>query len=233
MLTQLLTTVKRGRSPGLSEVLLSELLSAGLNAAGFSEHQKWALKSLVEQAIVGPLSALGGGMVTVRMSPVMRWWPWEVLGRKAGVEEDVVLVSALPAKNPLNIPLTHNQFYAHILSLSTDPSPTTTLQHSSYHTRNLTLTSHPALTRNPFGTIIVPWPQDETGQTPPGVMLTMEEAASIEWVVLRECVVKVLGNGWEGGVAVGSGMGAVGALEGGNIDKGASEADSEELYGRM
>lgn len=67
---------------GLTHALLEELLLAGLNAAGFSERQRWELVTLAEWA---------GDKV--RISPLSRVWPFECVGRKAGVEEDVVEVS--------------------------------------------------------------------------------------------------------------------------------------------
>jgi len=67
---------------GLNHALLQDLLLAGLNASGFSESQRWDL--------VGAAKWAGE---KIRVSPLARWWPFEVLGRKMGVEEDVVEVS--------------------------------------------------------------------------------------------------------------------------------------------
>jgi len=69
---------------GLTQALLQDLLLAGLNASGFSESQRWHL--------VGAAEWVGE---KIRVSPLARWWPFEVLGRKVEVEEDVVEVSLI------------------------------------------------------------------------------------------------------------------------------------------
>ncbi|KAL8950327.1 MAG: hypothetical protein Q9222_003632 [Ikaeria aurantiellina] len=66
-------------APHLSESLLTELLYAGLNAPGFSEQQRWELCLKA-----GPVGT------KVRMSPLAQYWPFEVVGRKAKMDEDVV-----------------------------------------------------------------------------------------------------------------------------------------------
>lgn len=66
----------------LSTDLLWELMIAGLNAPGFSERQRWELIQAAEYQ--GP---------HIGLSPLAEWWPWEVLGRKAYVPEDLVEVS--------------------------------------------------------------------------------------------------------------------------------------------
>ncbi|KAL8755900.1 MAG: hypothetical protein Q9184_004662 [Pyrenodesmia sp. 2 TL-2023] len=68
--------------PHISESLLTELLYAGLNAPAFSEQQRWHL-----------VQAAGTPGERVRMSPLVPYWPFEVLGRKAGLDEDYVKVS--------------------------------------------------------------------------------------------------------------------------------------------
>lgn len=70
---------------GLTESLLTDLLYAGLNAPGFSERQRSELLLVSEWAAVG-----------VRVSPLAKWWPFEALGRRKGVDEDVVEVSTDP-----------------------------------------------------------------------------------------------------------------------------------------
>ncbi|KAI4183328.1 MAG: hypothetical protein LQ346_006365 [Caloplaca aetnensis] len=65
--------------PHISESLLTDLLYAGLNAPAFSEQQRWQLVQSV--SIPG---------AKVRMSPLTPYWPFEVLGRKAGFDEDYV-----------------------------------------------------------------------------------------------------------------------------------------------
>lgn len=69
----------------LTEDLLKDLLSAGLNAAGFSENQRWQLYETCEYAKHHFI-----------ISPMLQHWPFEVLGRKVRVEEDVLEVSISP-----------------------------------------------------------------------------------------------------------------------------------------
>ena len=64
--------------------LLKDLMSAALNAPGFSERQRWELYN------TGDL--IKGHFL---VSPLAQSWPFEVLGRKRGIEEDVVEVSDL------------------------------------------------------------------------------------------------------------------------------------------
>lgn len=73
-------------STGLTHGLLEDLLLAGLNAPGFSEHQRWELV----------LAAEWSGE-KFQLSPLTRWWPFEVLGRKMGIEEDVIEVKSDPS----------------------------------------------------------------------------------------------------------------------------------------
>lgn len=75
----LLTNVKKGAHSQLSGALVEELLYAGLNAHGFSEKQRWILCQTAE--ITGR---------AVRISPLAKDWPFEVLVRKPNVPEDVV-----------------------------------------------------------------------------------------------------------------------------------------------
>lgn len=67
----------------LTEDLLKDLLSAGLNAAGFSENQRWQLYEACEYA-----------KHHFMVSPILQYWPFEVLGRKVRIEEDVLDVSS-------------------------------------------------------------------------------------------------------------------------------------------
>ena len=69
-------------SPNITEGLLKDLLSAALNAAGFSERQRWELSEAADHA-----------RHHFRISPLSQWWPFQVLGRKPHVDEDVVEVS--------------------------------------------------------------------------------------------------------------------------------------------
>lgn len=75
----MMTALRRGGQPKLSTNLLWELMIAGLNAPGFSERQRWELIQAAEYQ--GP---------NVGLSPLAEWWPWEALGRKAYVPEDLV-----------------------------------------------------------------------------------------------------------------------------------------------
>ena len=68
-------------SPSITEELLKDLLSAALNAAGFSEKQRWELCEATDHA-----------RHHFRISPLSQWWPFEVLGRKPHMDEDVVEV---------------------------------------------------------------------------------------------------------------------------------------------
>ena len=79
---QLVFTLKRDRVLNLDKELLFQLLLAGLNAPGFSERQRWELLEAAEYR--------GDD---IRLSPLSQWWPWEALGRRAGVPEDVIEVS--------------------------------------------------------------------------------------------------------------------------------------------
>lgn len=63
----------------LTESLLHDLLSAGLNAPGFSETQRWDLYQTCDYARHHFL-----------VSPLLQYWPFEVLCRKPHVDEDVV-----------------------------------------------------------------------------------------------------------------------------------------------
>ena len=67
--------------PNISETLLIDLLYAALNVPAFGEQQRWRLRKAA--------STTGA---KVRMSPLAEVWPFEVLGRKVGIDEDVVQV---------------------------------------------------------------------------------------------------------------------------------------------
>lgn len=68
-------------SPNITEDLLKDFLSAALNTAGFSERQRWELSEATDYA-----------RHQFRISPLSQWWPFEVLGRKLYMDEDVVEV---------------------------------------------------------------------------------------------------------------------------------------------
>ena len=76
-------------TPVLNEQLLHDLLSAGLNAPGFSERQRWELYEMCDYARHHFI-----------VSPLLQYWPFEVLGRKPRVEEDVLNVCPPPSSLP-------------------------------------------------------------------------------------------------------------------------------------
>jgi hypothetical protein len=71
-----------GGMPLLTEQLLKDLLMAGLNAPGFSEKQRWELFEMTDYA-----------KRQFRVSPLLQHWPFEALGRKPHMEDDVIEVS--------------------------------------------------------------------------------------------------------------------------------------------
>lgn len=99
----LVANLKRGGAPNISQSLLTELMLAGLNASGFSEKQRWELVQAAEY--------VGG---EVKLSPLMKWWPWETLGRKFGSNEDVIEVRALAIFSCLFF----NRDLSHVLSFT-------------------------------------------------------------------------------------------------------------------
>lgn len=83
----LLNQLRRGPDtwiPHLHESLLIDLLYAGLNVPAFGEYQRLQLRE-----------AAGDVGDKIRMSPLVPYWPFEVLCRKAGFEEDYVTVSGM------------------------------------------------------------------------------------------------------------------------------------------
>ncbi|MCJ1466219.1 hypothetical protein MMC07_004838 [Pseudocyphellaria aurata] len=96
----LVVSLKRGGAPNLTQSLLTDLMLAGLNAAGFSEKQRWELVQAAEY--------VGG---EVKLSPLMKWWPWEALGRKVGSEEEVIkFYASLFKSHPATTPDGDNPF---------------------------------------------------------------------------------------------------------------------------
>lgn len=90
------------REKGLNEGLLKELVLAGLNAYGFSDAQRY-------QLYVSASPILGRDWI--RLSPLMSKWPFEVVGRKSGYEEDIVevrLFSYFPNASHFLRPNLHN-----------------------------------------------------------------------------------------------------------------------------
>jgi len=73
----------------LNEELLHDLLSAGLNAVGFSERQRYELYEICDYARHHFI-----------VSPLLQYWPFEVLCRKPRAEEDVIEVSHSPLPPP-------------------------------------------------------------------------------------------------------------------------------------
>jgi len=92
----LISQLRRGGAPGLTNQLLAELVYAGLNAPGFSESQRAILVAAAEWA-----------GACIRISPLAVFWPFEVLGRKGGVEEDIVEVSIFSIWPPLQVRAGH------------------------------------------------------------------------------------------------------------------------------
>ncbi|KAL8971391.1 MAG: hypothetical protein Q9183_001079 [Haloplaca sp. 2 TL-2023] len=82
MLAQSMKKEYSAMPPHLTESLLAELLYAALNAPAFSEQQRWHLCQAAGQSGAG-----------IRMSQLAQYWPFEVLGRKPGMDEDLVRVS--------------------------------------------------------------------------------------------------------------------------------------------
>lgn len=74
---------------GLNDSLLRDLVMAGLNAYGFSDKQRWEIHQTAAPFL---------GREMFRLSDLARGWPFETLGRKRGMEEDVVEVRT---QNPL------------------------------------------------------------------------------------------------------------------------------------
>ena len=81
MLRHLVYFLRRGGLSNVNHNLLFEYMITGLNAPGFSERQRWELVQVAEHT----------GQ-SIRISPLSQWWPWEALGRRPGIEEDVVQV---------------------------------------------------------------------------------------------------------------------------------------------
>ena len=110
--------------------LLRDLLSAALNARGFSEKQRWELHQTAELVNRGFL-----------ISPLAAYWPFQALGRKRGIEEDVVEVGTVFFSTliwlpilcfdllPLLLPLLLLLFYhpIHYIFMSTEQSPNPSL----------------------------------------------------------------------------------------------------------
>ncbi|KAL8690252.1 MAG: hypothetical protein Q9218_004261 [Villophora microphyllina] len=79
LLANQLNRGNEGFEHNLSQSLLTELLYAGLNAPAFSEQQRWQLCRAAH-----PVDQ------KIRMSPLVPYWPFQVLGRKACMDEDLV-----------------------------------------------------------------------------------------------------------------------------------------------
>ena len=130
----------RGSSPNITEDLLKDLLSAALNAAGFSERQRWELSEATDHA-----------RHHFRISPLSQWWPFEVLGRRSHMDEDVVEASIpymasgyVANRNRSNSSTRTSWRIIQLLGLTWDPL-------AGSHTSRRTLTLRP-----------IPWTQSET-----------------------------------------------------------------------
>ena len=80
--TPVLPRLNYGNQKALNNSLLLELLSAALNAAGFSERQRWEIYNAVGKDLEVHKAFL--------ISPLAQHWPFEAMGRQRGIEEDVV-----------------------------------------------------------------------------------------------------------------------------------------------
>ena len=78
-----------GGLPALTEPLLRDFLMAALNTPGFSEKQRWVLYDMSEYA-----------KAHFRVSSFLKDWPFETLGRKPNVEEDVIDVRSPSPHSP-------------------------------------------------------------------------------------------------------------------------------------
>ena len=79
LLRVLLRNVDLRHNPDLNDDLLEELLYTCLNCPGFSERQRWEFTRCC--GVIG---------LAVRISPLAKDWPFNVLGRKPDVPEDVM-----------------------------------------------------------------------------------------------------------------------------------------------
>ena len=92
-------TPGQGYPKALNTTLLRDLLSAALNAPGFSERQRWELY----YAVGIDLEIAQGFLI----SPLLQHWPFEAIGRGRGFEEDVIewyarLIAGHPAVQALS-----------------------------------------------------------------------------------------------------------------------------------
>ncbi|KAI9721267.1 MAG: hypothetical protein M1812_002429 [Candelaria pacifica] len=116
-------------SPQINEQLLIELVYAGLNAPGFSEGQRARL--------VRSADWVGG---RIRISPLASVWPFEVLGRKADIDEDVI------------------EYFAACLREATTSSALVSLA-------EISLSRASEAVASPFGNVTVPWPTNKESMT--------------------------------------------------------------------
>ncbi|KAI9737921.1 MAG: hypothetical protein M1834_009291 [Cirrosporium novae-zelandiae] len=106
----------------LNDRLLKELVYAGLNASGFSEQQRFLI---VDTAL--PYSQ------DVRVSPFLAYWPFETVGRKADMEEDIIA------------------YYANLLRMATT-TPAAVALAKVYDP------SASDIPYSPFGNVVIPYP---------------------------------------------------------------------------
>lgn len=156
---------------------------AGLNAPGFSEKQRWELVQGAEYV---------GGQVN--LSPLMKWWPWEALGRKTGSEEDVfeVCLSFL-------VFFCFTFSFPHFAPTLSRPSPYFRVQALIIFISYLNIKkqyyaslfkSHPTTNQdvsdNPFGELLLATSADMN-------TTTMEEMGRLEWTQVQGLLRDVLG----------------------------------------
>ena len=78
----LVDKVARNDVVGLDQKLLMEFIFAGMNCAGFGERQKFELVTAAKY--------WGGG---VKISPLACFWPFDVIGRRYGLDDNMVKAS--------------------------------------------------------------------------------------------------------------------------------------------
>ena len=78
----LVDKVEKNATNGLDQNLLRDFIFAGLNCPGFGERQKHAL-----------VHAAGWWGSTIDMPPVNYFWPFDLIGRKHGMDNETVKVS--------------------------------------------------------------------------------------------------------------------------------------------
>ena len=78
----LVDKVENTDTKGLDQNLMRDFIFAGMNCPGFGERQKYELKNR-------------GGVwgLAIDMSPLNYFWPFDLIGRKVGMDDETVKVS--------------------------------------------------------------------------------------------------------------------------------------------